>query len=195
MPEPELDPGSADWHGRTRRPPPAGAGSVVNRCGGGWSAVADAPSTPRPEAPGTVTVGTRGRRRAGPPPANPSGAAPPGGSELNVDRRPSTGCSRASRWRPHTGVHRQHLPAPSPGCRRAPLATAVLPFTLRLTPRYPRCSPQAGAITNAASLTASVSPARSRHYSNYLFENPYRAGDSQTGQKNSEHQKEQHWIA
>ena len=23
MPEPELDPGSADWHGRTRRPPPA----------------------------------------------------------------------------------------------------------------------------------------------------------------------------
>ena len=22
MPEPELDPGSADWHGRTRRPPP-----------------------------------------------------------------------------------------------------------------------------------------------------------------------------
>ena len=37
MPEPELDPGSADWHGRTRRPPPAGAGSVVNRCGGGWS--------------------------------------------------------------------------------------------------------------------------------------------------------------
>ena len=54
---------------------------------------------------------------------------------------------------------------------------------------------QAGAITNAASLTASVSPARSRHYSNYLFENPYRAGDSQTGQKNSEHQKEQHWIA
>ena len=46
MPEPELDPGSADWHGRTRRPPPAGAGSVVNRCGGGWSAVADAPSAP-----------------------------------------------------------------------------------------------------------------------------------------------------
>ena len=28
------------------RPPPAVAGSVVNRCGGGWSAVADAPSTP-----------------------------------------------------------------------------------------------------------------------------------------------------
>ena len=27
-------------------PPPAGAGSVVNRCGGGWSAVADAPSAP-----------------------------------------------------------------------------------------------------------------------------------------------------
>ena len=25
MPEPEQDPGSADWHGRTRRPPPAGA--------------------------------------------------------------------------------------------------------------------------------------------------------------------------
>ena len=46
MPEPELDPGSADWHGRTRRPPPAGAGSVVNRCGGGWSAVAYAPSAP-----------------------------------------------------------------------------------------------------------------------------------------------------
>ena len=52
MPEPELDPGSADWHGRTRRPPPAGAGSVVNRCGGGWSAVADAPSAPaRPGPP------------------------------------------------------------------------------------------------------------------------------------------------
>ena len=32
--------------GQTRRPPPAGAGSVVNRCGGGWSAVADAPSAP-----------------------------------------------------------------------------------------------------------------------------------------------------
>ena len=32
--------------GRTPRPPPAGAGSVVNRCGGGWSAVADAPSAP-----------------------------------------------------------------------------------------------------------------------------------------------------
>ena len=31
---------------QTRRPPPAGAGSVVNRCGGGWSAVADAPSAP-----------------------------------------------------------------------------------------------------------------------------------------------------
>ena len=27
-------------------PPPAAAGSVVNRCGGGWSAVADAPSAP-----------------------------------------------------------------------------------------------------------------------------------------------------
>ena len=26
--------------GLSRRPPPAGAGSVVNRCGGGWSAVA-----------------------------------------------------------------------------------------------------------------------------------------------------------
>ena len=33
--------------GLSRRPPPAGAGSVVNRCGGGWSAVADAPSAPR----------------------------------------------------------------------------------------------------------------------------------------------------
>ena len=32
--------------GRTHRPPCAGAGSVVNRCGGGWSAVADAPSAP-----------------------------------------------------------------------------------------------------------------------------------------------------
>ena len=31
---------------QTHRPPPAGAGSVVNRCGGGWSAMADAPSTP-----------------------------------------------------------------------------------------------------------------------------------------------------
>ena len=31
---------------RTHRPPPAVAGSVVNRCGGGWSAVADAPSAP-----------------------------------------------------------------------------------------------------------------------------------------------------
>ena len=37
--------------GRTHRPPPAGAGSVVNRCGGGWSAVADAPSTPPAEEP------------------------------------------------------------------------------------------------------------------------------------------------
>ena len=25
MPEPERDPGLADWHGRTRRPPPARA--------------------------------------------------------------------------------------------------------------------------------------------------------------------------
>ena len=37
-------------HGRTHRPPPAGAGSVVNRCGGGWSAVADAPSAPNQPA-------------------------------------------------------------------------------------------------------------------------------------------------
>ena len=35
---------------RTRRPPPAGAGSVVNRCGGGCSAVADAPSAPASSA-------------------------------------------------------------------------------------------------------------------------------------------------
>ena len=41
----------------------------------------------------------------------------------------------------------------------------------------------------------SFSPAMSRHYNNDIFENPYRAGDSQTRQKNSEHQKEQHWIA
>ena len=32
--------------GLSHRPPPAVAGSVVNRCGGGWSAVADAPSAP-----------------------------------------------------------------------------------------------------------------------------------------------------
>ena len=38
--------GAAQVLWQTRRPPPAGAGSVVNRCGGGWSAVADAPSAP-----------------------------------------------------------------------------------------------------------------------------------------------------
>ena len=37
---------------RPHRPPPAGTGSVVNRCGGGWSAVADAPSAPKGAAPG-----------------------------------------------------------------------------------------------------------------------------------------------
>ncbi len=36
--------------GRTVRPQPV-RGSVVNRCGGGWSAVADAPSGPRPAQP------------------------------------------------------------------------------------------------------------------------------------------------
>ena len=57
------------------RPPPAGAGSVVNRCGGGWSAVADAPS-----APGLEDLGRsprswperRGRRAVCPQPAQPA---------------------------------------------------------------------------------------------------------------------------
>ena len=46
--EPSLDPARprGPRRGRTHRPPPAGTGSVVNRCGGGWSAVADAPFTP-----------------------------------------------------------------------------------------------------------------------------------------------------
>ena len=45
---------------RTHRPPPAGAGSVVNRCGGGWSAVADAPSVPgrrNSPRPGDASLG------------------------------------------------------------------------------------------------------------------------------------------
>ena len=37
--------------GLPHRPPPAGAGSVVNRCGGGCSAVADAPSAPAQPRP------------------------------------------------------------------------------------------------------------------------------------------------
>ena len=47
--EPSVDPRGlvARLGGRRHRPPPAGTGSVVNRCGGGWSAVADAPSAPR----------------------------------------------------------------------------------------------------------------------------------------------------
>ena len=36
--------GCRPW--QTHRPPPAGAGKVVNKCGSGWSAVADAPSAP-----------------------------------------------------------------------------------------------------------------------------------------------------
>ena len=46
---------------QTRRRPPAGAGSVVNRCGGGWSAVADAPS-----APGRCNSPARCRARVAP---------------------------------------------------------------------------------------------------------------------------------
>ena len=46
--------------GLTHRPPPAGAGSVVNRCGGGWSAVADAPSAPLAQHPsGQVAASAR----------------------------------------------------------------------------------------------------------------------------------------
>ena len=44
---------------RTHRPPPARAGSVVNRCGGGWSAVADAPSAPKSVRRRSVTTSWR----------------------------------------------------------------------------------------------------------------------------------------
>ena len=53
------------WWGmaeRTVRPQPGG-GRVVNRCGGGWSAVADAPSAPARVRPAAAQViGRRGRR-------------------------------------------------------------------------------------------------------------------------------------
>ena len=49
--------------GLPHRPPPAGAGSVVNRCGGGWSAVADAPSAP---APAPTSPAGRRNPRTGP---------------------------------------------------------------------------------------------------------------------------------
>ena len=47
---------------RTHCPPPAGAGSVVNRCGGGWSAVADAPSAPSAPAKAALTSDPANRR-------------------------------------------------------------------------------------------------------------------------------------
>ena len=50
---------AAGTPGRTHRPPPAGAGSVVNRCGGGWSAVADAPSAPSQELSRAVRIPVR----------------------------------------------------------------------------------------------------------------------------------------
>ena len=65
--------------GQTHRPPPAGAGSVVNRCGGGWSAMADAPSTPAPV-----------RTRAGVNRTRPIERRFPNSPDLPGDRRRAT---------------------------------------------------------------------------------------------------------
>ena len=59
---------------RTHRPPPAGAGSVVNRCGGGWSAVGRRAVRPRPRGRGVEVQ--RGRPRAQPPRRRDRRAAP-----------------------------------------------------------------------------------------------------------------------
>ena len=66
-------PEASSGAGQTHRPPPAGAGSVVNRCGGGWSAVADAPSSPRsrgrkaPRRRAASPITTRGHGAPSPP--------------------------------------------------------------------------------------------------------------------------------
>ena len=148
MPEPEPGPGGRQTgHGRTRRPPPAGAGSVVNRCGGGWSAVADAPSTPRPEAPGTVTVGTRGRRRAGPPPAKPERRGTTGW--VGAERRPSTVDGMLARLALAT-THGRSPPTPPRSVSRLPSRST----------RHRRPSVHS---TSDASLSAMFAPGRRYH--------------------------------
>ncbi len=67
-------PASRDRGFRTVRPQ-AGAGSVVQRCGRGWSAVADAPSAPRPRRgprPLTQIVAGAPWQTRRPPPREPS---------------------------------------------------------------------------------------------------------------------------
>ena len=59
-PPPPAAMAAVPW--QPRRPPPDGAGSVVNRCGGGWSAVADAPSAPWRNTPADKSPRPRDRR-------------------------------------------------------------------------------------------------------------------------------------
>ena len=65
--------------GLPHRPPPAGAGSVVNRCGGGWSAVADAPSARGQHGRAAARHPPHGaprRRRRSPQPREPPTVPP-----------------------------------------------------------------------------------------------------------------------
>ena len=87
--------------GQTHRPPPAGAGSVVNRCGGGWSAVADRAVRPRPATGTSPPLGTRDCITAlgplaalRPSPRPPSWAAEPDPRRAERLHRPR----RSQRW-------------------------------------------------------------------------------------------------
>ena len=89
----------APW--RTHRPPPAVAGSVVNRCGGGWSAVADAPSAPaRANDPHTHLsrrwAAEAGRRAVQ---ARRSGPGSTSGDDLELDDDQLTDDPRGAAWR------------------------------------------------------------------------------------------------
>ena len=146
---------------QTHRPPPAGAGSVVNRCGGGWSAMADAPSAPARSSSSSVEGG-----RSGPFGRMPGG---PDGRSLGVVKlaRDVRDGRLADRWRrvgEDRARHRRHAPGatrgrdatPAPGRCRVP----VPPMSPRgESTRAPLIGPQRPAPGHAGS-GASASPAR-----------------------------------
>ena len=140
-------PARRDHGGHPHRPPPAGAGSVVNRCRGGWSAVADAPSAPWVTAYFDRRVDEMGLRH---------GREPLGGrAALRLGRPRRTHCSRrpdrrdGSSTRPD-GELRDPVPAArwrrlaerrGPGGQAAPLHVHAGRCRRRSRPRRPRRSP------------------------------------------------------
>ena len=113
----------ADVPWQPHRPPPAGAGSVVNRCGGGWSAggrrAVRPRRKPRRRARHLPSTAPANATRPSPSTATPAGTATPGsrmapqsrarsrGGKPEMSGEPGKIDARPKRWRHE---HRKHNP-------------------------------------------------------------------------------------